>query len=546
MATTQVDVDLANSLTGSEAAKKALAGDGDTPVYQLDWRARVGLYAVYAAIGTVNGFFATFLATPIICQYLFGPIGEHVTIEQCNVAPSIFQMSWNFKLFLAFVLDNVSFFGSRRKGWLLFGWTGGLIMLVVNALLVDGFIENKDFTSYLYCLMGMCIFYTFSDVAGDGLIIEISKFEPEDQRGYILTTCQMVRFACMTGVTAFGTLFMSGDYYQPDDSSDDAVKLPFEIAPFSYIHWCLLAFAIPSYICMWMWLKDPPVVEHHERGLKGMSDSFGKIWTALKSYAMFMLLIQNTGIQGIAAMLNPATQPIAMIARPSSLQNAGGAFGGNFLFVLGVFLFRRYLLNYNWRITLIWTYALMSAASLACVMIVYNTGGFSQNGWFYMIQTSVPLLIQGLNQVLSCIAVIEIAPAGLEATIYELLISSMNGAIALQAVLQSQLAAPFKLNEVTAHNWADNHCAQNNGTDWYDPSDKCAGYQSSMSGASFATLGINIGGVLIFCWFMPKNGQHCREWRDKISWHKPWAAWLNFFIFVVPFTYAMVGVFSFN
>ena len=57
--------------------------------------------------------------------------------------------------------------------------------------------------------------------------------------------------------------------------------------------------------------------------------------------------------------------------------------------------------------------------------------------------------------------------------------TSMNGAIGLQAVHQSQFAAPFKLDEVTAHNWADNLCAQNNGTDWYDTSGKCAGYQSS-------------------------------------------------------------------
>ena len=36
----------------------------------------------------------------------------------------------------------------------------------------------------------MCFFYIFSDVAGDGMTIELSKLEPPETRGYILTTGQ--------------------------------------------------------------------------------------------------------------------------------------------------------------------------------------------------------------------------------------------------------------------------------------------------------------------------------------------------------------------
>lgn len=37
----------------------------------------------------------------------------------------------------------------------------------------------------------MCFFYIFSDVAGDGMTIELSKLEPPETRGYILTTGQI-------------------------------------------------------------------------------------------------------------------------------------------------------------------------------------------------------------------------------------------------------------------------------------------------------------------------------------------------------------------
>lgn len=519
------------------------------PHFELDRKALWGLYAVYAAIGTVNGFFATFLTTPIICQYLFGPLGTNVSIGQCNVAPSIFQISWNFKLFVGFFLDNFSFFGSRRKGWILFGWTGGLVMLLVNALLVDGFIEHKaehTFSKYLYSLMAMCCFYTFSDVAGDGLIIEISKYEPDDSRGYILTTCQMIRFSMMMTVSIMGTLFMSGEYYQSSTAGDDTFVLPFEVKPFSIIHWILFAMALPFYIMIWVYLKEPPASDHHVRGFQGIKEGFGKCWTALQSYAMLMLLMMNIGVQGIAGLINPATQTINMVANPSPFQNALGASGGNVLFVIGVFLFRKYLLTYNWRITLVWTYALLATAAIACVMIAYDFGGFSQNGWFFMAQTAVPMLIQGLNQVLGCIAVIEIAPAGLEASIYELLISSMNGAQSLNAVLQTALAKPWNLSQITTTNWIFYHCAKNNGTEWMELRNEavCSTYENNMAGASWMTLCINIGGISIFCWCMPKNAKHCREWRDKISWHTPWAAALNTFVFVAPFSYAIYGVFS--
>lgn len=540
------DAPLTGTNAGSEAKKSELQASlvlDDDINRKMVW----GLYAVYAAIGTVNGFFATYLATPTICQGIFGPLGESVTISQCNVAPSVFQMSWNFKLFLGFILDNVSFFGSRRRGWILFGWTGGLVMLAFNAIMVDTFIDEKDnggFEKYLYSLMGMCCFYTFSDVAGDGLIIEVSKFEPDDRRGYILTTCQMIRFTAMLSSTVFGLIFMSGSDYQLANDADP-FELPFEL-PYNVIHWCLLAAALPSYVIMWLYLKDPPVAaddDHHAvRGCAGMGIAFGRCWQALQSYAVFMLLVQVLGLLALAGMQNPALQPIAMVASPSSFQNSLGASIGNLLFVIGVWLFRKYLLTKNWRYTLVVTYGGLGVCVIFGIMIVNNTFGFSQNGWFYMFQNAMPQFIQGLSQVLSCLAVIEISPPGLEATIYELLISSMNGAQTLGVAFQSAFAAPFNLDDITGTDWAADHCSSSNGTWGNDPAPICHTYAQNMTNASYMTLAVNLASVAAFVWFMPRNAAHCREWAAKTSWQNWKVGCLNLVIFVVPFAYANVQV----
>lgn len=418
-------------------------------------------------------------------------------------------------------------------------------MLAVNAMLVSGFVEHHEWSTYMYSLMGMCIFYTFSDVAGDGLIIELSKYEPDDRRGYILTSCQMVRFTMMMLVTVYGMLFMSGKDYQPEDGGSQV--FPFELS-FSAIHWGLLIMALPFYAMMWMFLQDPPAAEDHPRGCAGLVHSLGRIWQALKSYAIFMLLIQMVGIQGISGMQNPALQPIAMVASPSNFQSSLGCTIGNMMFVGGVWLFRRYLLTYNWRLTLIWTHAIISVLSILAIMIIFDSFGISQNGWFYLFYNQIPSFIQGLCQVLGSLAVIEVSPAGLEATIYELLISANNGALALSAALQSVFAKPFELDGIDGPGWAKHHCARSNGT-WssdYPADPICHKWENRMASATWMTLAVNLVGVVIFMWFMPKNAAHCREWAAKATWHNSGAACLNFVVFFGPFIYSTYQTLSFN
>lgn len=494
----------------------------------IDQKAVWGLYCVYFIIGMINGFFATFFFTPTVCQYVFGPMGIgpefHTTPAQCNVAPSVYQISWNFKLFFGIVLDLVPFMGSRRKGWMLFGWTGGLIMLGVAAVMVPHLIETHQFETYIYVMMVMCIFSTFADVAGDGMIIEISKHEPDSQKGYILTTCQMMRFVTMMVSTGLGTLFMSGKSYQPPEPEPGALKLPFELS-YANMHWLLLFASLPFYIGMWIWLKDPPAPEHHETGCAGFRTAGTRIWTALKSFAIFMLLIQAVGIQAVASMINPANNEIASIAKPTNIQSGIGAFLGNLLFVGGVWVFRKFFLQKNWRFTLFMTQSMTAVCSALAIMIVYNTWGISRNGWFYMFQANVPNFIQGVGQVVSSLAVIEVSPPGLEATIYELLISAFNGALALAAVLQTQFGRFFSLEAINAKAF-------------HDHPDKIPYYERKLATATIFCFLINIAGAAVFMWFLPKNPAQCRQWMEKKSWHTNGAATINLLVFGLPYLYA--------
>eukprot|EP00928_Gymnodinium_smaydae_P007380 TRINITY_DN12657_c1_g1_i1.p1 TRINITY_DN12657_c1_g1~~TRINITY_DN12657_c1_g1_i1.p1 ORF type:complete len:539 (-),score=90.14 TRINITY_DN12657_c1_g1_i1:330-1946(-) len=495
-----------------------------------DRKAAWGVFCVYMAIGCVGDFFVTFLAAPTLCQYVFGPMGngpeDHTTLGQCNVAPTVFQISWNFKMLFGFFLDLVPFFGSRRKGWILFGWTGGLAMVAFNALYVESFVQNHQFGTYVLSLTVMCFFYCFSDVAADGMVVEMSKLEPEEKKGHLLTTCQMLRSTMMMVSTVLGTLAMSGESYQPPGiPTPGTLVLPFEL-PLGAVHWMLFVMAVPMYVGMWVWIRDPPVPEdHHHSFREGARAQAGMLWKAMKSFAVFMLIIQCYGTQSVASLMNPANNGIASISKPTSIQNGLGAIAGNASVVVGIWIFRRYFMATSWRVSLFLSQFLLAVAGALSLMSIYDTWGISRNGWFYTMSSNLPGLIQGIGAIVCSFAVVEISPKGLEATVYELLISANNGAMSMNSALQTLFSTPFELDDVNSENW-DAH------------PEMVPTYQRRLMLATVFSLTVNVAGACIFMWFLPKNAEQCRDWAGKVSWQRNRVAILNCVIFLTPFIYA--------
>merc|ERR1719401_2749926 len=104
---------------------------------------------------------------------------------------------------------------------------------------------------------------------------------------------------------------------------------------------------------MWVFIRDPPLPEdHHSSIMEGARVNAGKLWTAMKSFAVFMLIIQCYGNQALASLLNPANNSIASISKPTSIQNGLGSVIGNMTLVAGIWTFRRYFMATSWRVTL--------------------------------------------------------------------------------------------------------------------------------------------------------------------------------------------------
>jgi len=495
-------------------------------IREVDKKAVWGLYCMYAIVGIVYGFVQSYIQNPI-CLYVFGPLGApgRATNQQCIVSISITTMPWSFKVFYGLLLDFVGICGTRRKGWIILGWGGALLMMLVLTVMAGNLAETGDFETYTMMQMAISFFYVFSDVAGDGMTIELSKFEPEESRGYILATGQMVRFTSSCFVNVFAILAMDGkSWLSPSMKKDStAFVMPFELS-FAQVHFAIFLICAVLWVLMVCWIQDPPRHPDSHAENHTVRGTFGAIWGVLKTRVMISLIFFSLGNTVFATLLNPAAQIISDIAKPTVLQTSLGTFFGNVLFLAGVWIFRTYFMNKNWRITFAWTSALLALQHIFELVVIYNVGGIGQNGWFYAFGNCILNIIQGISQVLSSLAVVEISPAGHEAAVYEFLTTMFNAGITLSANIQNILVPMFKLNEVAAAT--------------YNAATKDE-YNSRMANATYCVIVVNVVGTLIFMWLQPKNKAQCKDWLEAPRWKKCGVGALSLVIGIVAMLFAL-------
>jgi len=520
-------VQLGDSLKSSkydegDIERTSATDDNETP--GISQKMLIGLYCNYALIGLINGCLAHTIAKPI-CLYVFdGVANDKVTYAQCNMGASLLQMPWSFKIFYAFLVDRVKVFGTRRYWWIVGGWFVALCMLAVVAASVGGMADAQDFSSYMFLAMGMCVFYMFADVAADGLTVELSRLEPPESRGYILTTGQMVRFGSTGFVLMLNALLTNGpQMYPPSMTSSTLFSWGLNI---SQLHWLLLILAAPLFVTMAMCLQDAPPSDEHVGGVK---EGLSNMWMTLQSKAMLMMVIFSVGFIAIAGLGNAASSSISSIVVPSPLLLSTSGLLGQMLFILGVWIFRRFFMTTNWRFTCCWTSMLQQFETVFTMAIIYDFAGIGQSGAFYCFGDCIMNIVFGIAQVVSSLATIEIARPGLEATTYETLVTIHNCALAFNTNIANTFLPLFNLNDITNesyHNALEHDLAKRDM------------YNTDLRNCTLVTAALQLGGTLLFMWFLPANKDMCAKWKGDVRFHKSSIAAICFAIAVFVFLYS--------
>ncbi|KAE9141745.1 hypothetical protein PF007_g40 [Phytophthora fragariae] len=189
---------------------------------------RLGLLVNYACIGFLNGLLPA-LVYPFFKLYL------NMDGFQVSAAATVVRLPWSYKTLFGLLSDHLPIAGYRRKSYMLIGWIISIIALAVLAYnpieapyykageiqrtreIELRVVENADAANsggrYLLRLLVVCAGYVMTDVACDGVMVEMAQLEPMEVRGQAQATIYMVRYSASLMAGFVAALSFNGEVY---------------------------------------------------------------------------------------------------------------------------------------------------------------------------------------------------------------------------------------------------------------------------------------------------------------------------------------------
>lgn len=341
-----------------------LAGKIEVPdMWSRDY---IGLYSQYAAVGLLYGSTGTLLA---FCVYTFNGASN-----VCSNAKNIVSFAWSFKIVYAIITDCYRPFGLRRKPWMIAGWTGVLLLLLILAIAAD----RMSTSLWLVSLMFVQVFVMLSDVPADGYSVELGQLEPFERRGQILATGQRIRFSFCVLAGIIQMFLLNG----PTTNDSDC-----PVGFFQCWSWGLtinqyygLLFAIIFVLTIPVfYLKEIDASHIPQHSLK---DFFEGIWATLQNLTTLYLVIFVIGVQSMSNFTNNAAIYLQYyVIKLTNFQAGVDTVTTYGALVTAIFIFQRYLINRNWRYTQYGSTILAACLGLVWISAFYDKGG-TMDGWF--------------------------------------------------------------------------------------------------------------------------------------------------------------------
>jgi len=346
-----------------------------------------------------------------------------------------------------------------------------------------------SFSLYVVLCAILEFFMMVADVSADGYIVELSQQEAPEKRGNILTTSQIIKFSVCVAGSMWQSLLLNG---------------PTTNAPHKGFAWGLtisqstlaLLAVVSIFLIPTLWMFKERRFSKHEP--ESIMKHFGECWHILHNTCLFSVIIWA----GIFIVFAGASNNVGAyviegeIIKMSELQFGVDNAMSNLVVAIGIWFFKRYLKNVNWRLTQVWTGCLIAVLNLGWLIPIHCKTGFCRSPWFCICLDGVESMVNGCTFMLVGMAAVEMAPKGFEATTYELLASTSNGYVLVNNVVGTALMAPFQLAETTA----DNETPE---TDM------------NMQNYTLIISAMNIGGMLAAIWFFPTGRAMCHEWKEK-------------------------------
>ena len=454
----------------------------------------VGLFSHYAGVGITGGMLTV---ASNFCFYYY-----HGADNVCANAASLMAVAWGFKLFFGIGTDMWRPFNSRRKVYMIVGWTGVLVMTFVLAVF------KLEASTWIGVNLVSQVFLMVADVPADGYCVEIGQLERPEERGQVLATGQRLRFVCTILGGVIQAFLVNGPTTNPPNCPIDLLNCwAWGLTPNGYygLVLCILfVLCLPIFFLKELPAHGPPhTFADHKRD----------IWITMQNPTTLYLIVFVVGNNVVSSLINTVASFVSYrIVKLSNFQSGISSILSGGALVGGIWIFQRYFIRRNWRYTQYLSTMLSATLGLVWLPVFYDLGGI-MNPWFIIFLTCTVMLSAGIAQVLFAMAVIELAKKGQEATTYELIISTANSAGMINGILSTQLLTPLHANVCSA---ASGVCPSGAGVNLYSKYT----YFSTDGPSKFTRYAllvffINVVGIVIFTPFLPRQKDQCAVWRDQ-------------------------------
>lgn len=416
-------------------SRKALArrwseANSDDGVDLLD-AGHFGLLINYACIGFLNGLLPA-LIYPFFKLYL------NMDGFQVSAAATVVRLPWSYKTLFGLLSDHVPIAGYRRKSYMLLGWgltIAALAVLAYNPIAPPYYkageiqrtrdvelrvVENANAAAsggiYLLRLLVVCTGYVMTDVACDGVMVEIAQLEHVETRGEAQATIYIVRYTAALAAGLVAALCFNGEAYGGSFS--------WSIAP-NNVFWGCAAVAMVGCCATVLFLDEKRPTARSSDKANQDPPHCREMWRVLQERAVWQLVafhFWHSFLTSVSFSDLAAIQEFWVGVTPLNSSLAGCL--STALVVCATFLMKEYFLNSSWR-WIMFTCSFFTTAVFFGVNIA-TTFDIIRSEWFYLGGPQLAAIPEGMRSVVSGFVTVEIAECGFESATYALLTTVHN------------------------------------------------------------------------------------------------------------------------
>ncbi|XP_075241572.1 folate-biopterin transporter-like [Convolutriloba macropyga] len=381
-------------------------------------------------------------------QYLNSP--SHMS----TAVRSFWNVLWSFKFVFAILSDVGPVCGLKRKPYIVLGWSIAFVGLISAFLVpfpesyysvdnVNGTcqkskqVQNSKSTDYILAyvlLLGMAKFgVAIMDCAADGKLVELTKNERRSEKGSAVSIGHLTQ---KIGIIVTSVIIIVS-LNKPEYGGKFCFGLSFKTL--------IVGFAMvpPIAIVVTLLQVDESRVSRNE-GIK------------LKFWLQSMWLkLQESVVSRVSGFIfiyvfsyrfrSPANVNIARSwAQVSPMTNAVFRIISLFLHSIGIFLYKRYLLNVNWRYLVVFGVACCVVPNLIVEYIVIFD--YYRNEYFYFVDDVLEAIPEGILYIIIMQIAAEICGKHLEGSLFALMMSVYTIALAVSGSLSNLCGSYFDVS----------------------------------------------------------------------------------------------------